>query len=45
VTNFLLVTALRFGISIGVAALSFKYIEQPILKFKKRFDVKKTSMG
>jgi peptidoglycan/LPS O-acetylase OafA/YrhL len=36
-SNFLLVTACRFGLSVAFAALSFKYIEQPILKVKNRF--------
>ena len=37
ISNFVLVTILRFGISIIIAALSYKYVEQPILKLKKRY--------
>lgn len=37
IINLLLVTSLRFIISVGLAALSYKYIEQPILKYKKLY--------
>lgn len=37
--NFLLVTIIRFCLSIGLAGLSYEYLEQPILKLKKRFEV------
>lgn len=39
VTNLLLITVLRFAGSLALAAISYQYIEQPILKFKKRFSV------
>ena len=40
-TNLVIITLLRFAISIAMAALSYKYIEQPILKLKKRYEVYK----
>jgi peptidoglycan/LPS O-acetylase OafA/YrhL len=40
-TNLVLITLLRFAISIAMAALSYKYIEHPILKLKKRYGVYK----
>ncbi len=36
-TNFIIVAFLRFFVSIAFAALSYQYLEQPVLKFKKRF--------
>ncbi|MDQ6756571.1 MAG: acyltransferase [Bacteroidota bacterium] len=39
--NFLLVTIFRFGITFLLAEVSYKYIEQPILKIKKRYEVSK----
>lgn len=37
-SNFLVITLLRFVISIALAALSYKYIEQPVLSFKKQYE-------
>ncbi len=37
--TYILITLLRFGLTFIVAAVSFKYIEQPILNYKKRFEV------
>lgn len=37
VGNLILITALRVGLSIAVAALSFRFVEKPVLKFKSRF--------
>ena len=38
--NLILITLLRFGMPIVLAAISYKYIEQPILKYKKNFQPK-----
>ncbi|MBS1745642.1 MAG: acyltransferase [Bacteroidetes bacterium] len=37
--NFIEVTCLRFFVSILIATISYRYIESPILKLKKRFSV------
>ena len=37
--NYLLVTALRFGLTIFVAAVSYRFIERPVLRYKKRYQV------
>ena len=34
--NYLMVTALRFAVTILIAELSYRYIEQPFLRFKKK---------
>lgn len=39
-SNLLIITGLRFGASFGLPAISYHYIEQPILKLKKRFSGK-----
>ena len=39
-TNLVIVTFFRFAISIAVAALSYRYIEQPILEYKNKFKLK-----
>lgn len=39
ITSFFLVSLLRFSLSIGLAAVSYKYIEEPLLKYKKRYQV------
>ena len=36
--NFLIITLIRFGLTFFIAELSYKYLEQPILKFKKNFE-------
>lgn len=41
ISNFLIVSLLRFIVSLGLAALSYEYIEQPILRFKNRYKVQK----
>ncbi len=41
IPNFLLLSCLRLAASVAVAILSYKYIEQPILRFKKRYEVYK----
>ena len=38
--NFLGVSLLRFALTICLAAFSYDFIEQPLLKFKNRFEVK-----
>jgi len=38
IVNLLLITILRFAISIGIAAVLYKYVEQPILKLKKKYE-------
>lgn len=40
-SNFIIITLLRFFVAISLAFLSYKYIERPILQFKKRYEVKK----
>jgi peptidoglycan/LPS O-acetylase OafA/YrhL len=37
--NFLLVSVVRILLSVAVAALSYKFLEQPILQYKKKFQV------
>ncbi len=37
--NFAVITLLRFTISFGIAAFSYDFIEQPILKYKNRYTV------
>jgi peptidoglycan/LPS O-acetylase OafA/YrhL len=37
--NYLLVTALMFAVTIFVAALSYRFIERPVLRYKKRYEV------
>jgi len=39
-TNFIIVTFFRFAISIAFAALSYQYIERPILEYKNRLKLK-----
>lgn len=39
IKTYIIITLLRFGLTFIIAALSFKYIEQPILNYKKRFEV------
>ena len=41
--NFILVNILRFSLSFAFAALSYKYVEVPILKYKKKFEAEKRS--
>ena len=36
--SFLFISLVRLSLSIILAALSYQYIEQPILRFKKKFD-------
>ena len=36
--NFVIITLIRFGLTFFIAELSYKYLEQPLLKFKKRFE-------
>lgn len=43
IRNFLGVSLLRFALTIGLAAFSYDFIEQPILKLKQRFEVKATT--
>ena len=38
ICNFILITLIRFGLTFLIAKLSYKYLEQPILKFKKKFE-------
>ena len=38
ISNFAIVTALRIGVSIGLAAISYKFVESPILAIKSRFE-------
>jgi peptidoglycan/LPS O-acetylase OafA/YrhL len=42
-SNFVLVTVLRWVVSIGFAALSYEFIEKPILNFKRRYQFQPTS--
>jgi peptidoglycan/LPS O-acetylase OafA/YrhL len=37
--NYLLVTALRFAATIFVAEVSYRFIERPVLRYKKRYQV------
>jgi len=37
--NYLLVTALRFAATIVVAEVSYRFIERPVLRYKKRYQV------
>jgi len=37
--NYLLVTALRFALTIFMAAVSYRFIERPVLRYKKRYQV------
>jgi peptidoglycan/LPS O-acetylase OafA/YrhL len=37
--NYLLVTVLRFAITIFVADVSYRFIERPVLRYKKRYQV------
>jgi peptidoglycan/LPS O-acetylase OafA/YrhL len=37
--NYLLVTALRFAVTIVVAEVSYRFIERPVLRYKKRYQV------
>jgi peptidoglycan/LPS O-acetylase OafA/YrhL len=37
--NYLLVTALMFAVTILVAALSYRFIERPVLRYKRRYQV------
>jgi peptidoglycan/LPS O-acetylase OafA/YrhL len=37
--NYLLVTALRFAATIFVAEISYRFIERPVLRYKKRYQV------
>jgi len=37
--NYLLVTALRFAVTIFVAEVSYRFIERPVLRYKKRYQV------
>ena len=39
IKSYVLITLLRLGLTFIIAALSFKYIEQPVLNYKKRFEV------
>lgn len=39
-SNLLIITLLRFGAAFALAAVSYYYVEQPILKLKKKFSVK-----
>jgi peptidoglycan/LPS O-acetylase OafA/YrhL len=39
ISNFVLITILRWGVSIGVAALSYQFIEKPFLHYKRRYQV------
>lgn len=41
ISNFLTVSLLRFAVSFAVAALSYEYIEQPILRLRKRLNFEK----
>ncbi|WP_026463361.1 acyltransferase family protein [Adhaeribacter aquaticus] len=45
VSNLLTVTLLRFVASIVAAELSYRYLEQPILKLKKRYEVNKPEVA
>jgi peptidoglycan/LPS O-acetylase OafA/YrhL len=37
--NYLLVTTLRFAATIVLAAVSYRFIERPVLRYKKRYQV------
>jgi len=37
--NYLLITALRFALTIFVAEVSYRFIERPVLRYKKRYQV------
>jgi len=37
--NYLLITALRFAVTIFVAEVSYRFIERPVLRYKKRYQV------
>ena len=37
--NYLLVTALRFALTIFAAAVSYRFIERPVLRYKRRYQV------
>lgn len=39
ILNYIIVTILRFGITLIVAEISFRFIESPILKQKKKYEV------
>ena len=43
ITNLVLVTVIRLAISFAVAELSFRFIEKPVLKFKRKFSVEQVS--
>jgi peptidoglycan/LPS O-acetylase OafA/YrhL len=38
IANLLLITVIRFALSIVLAAILYKYVEQPILKLKRRYE-------
>jgi peptidoglycan/LPS O-acetylase OafA/YrhL len=37
--NYLLVTALRFAATVAVAEVSYRFVERPVLRYKKRYQV------
>jgi peptidoglycan/LPS O-acetylase OafA/YrhL len=41
ISNLLLITALRFALSIALASLSYQYMELPLSKFKKGFSIRR----